>query len=145
MDDQYAIIYVDNPEQSVWGILGQGIHNYNMQAAGDAKGQRICFALQAPDESIAGGVLGVIYWDWLYVDLMWIKEEQRGCGYGSRLLALIEDEARQRGARHAFLDTFSFQAPDFYKKHGYRVFGELADFPAGQTRYFLTKELDRDR
>lgn len=46
-----------------------------------------------------------------------------------------------RNARHAYLDTFSFQAPGFYQRAGYRVFGELPDFPAGHRRYFMTKEL----
>ncbi len=72
---------------------------------------------------------------------MWIKEELRGCGYGHRLLTRIEDEARQHGAKNVYLDTFSFQAPDFYKQHGYQVFGELPDFPSGHQRYFLTKQL----
>jgi hypothetical protein len=39
------------------------------------------------------------------------------------------------------LDTFSFQAPDFYKQHGYQVFGELQDFPSGHQRYYLKKQL----
>jgi ribosomal protein S18 acetylase RimI-like enzyme len=86
-------------------------------------------------------VIGVTYWDWLSIDLMWIKDDLRGRGYGSRLLTLIEDAARQRGAKHAHLDTFSFQAPGFYKKHGYQVFGELPDFPSGHTRYYLVKQL----
>jgi ribosomal protein S18 acetylase RimI-like enzyme len=73
--------------------------------------------------------------------LMWMKEVLRGRGYGHRLLTLVEDEARKRGATKAFLDTFSFQAPGFYEKHGYHVFGELKDFPKGHQRYFFTKEL----
>ena len=70
-----------------------------------------------------------------------IKEELRGQGFGHRLLTLAEDEARHRGAKKAHLDTFSFQAPDFYKQHGYEVFGELQDFPPGHQRYFLSKQL----
>jgi GNAT superfamily N-acetyltransferase len=72
---------------------------------------------------------------------MWVREDLRGSGYGQRLLALAEDEARKRGAKNSYLDTFSFQAPGFYKKYGYRVFGELPDFPTGHQRYFLTKQL----
>ncbi|MFZ5879019.1 MAG: GNAT family N-acetyltransferase [Chloroflexota bacterium] len=71
-------------------------------------------------------------------DLLFIKEELRGCGYGHRLLEMAEKEARNRGAKHVFLDTFSFQAPGFYTQHGYQVFGELTDFPPGHRRYFLT-------
>jgi GNAT superfamily N-acetyltransferase len=141
MDNAYQIIYVENPEQSVWGIIGRGINHYNTGQAGDDKAQRLCFAVQGPDQEVVGGVVAVIYWDWLYIDLMWIQEEFRGHGYGSRLLELVEDEARRRGAKNAYLDTFSFQAPDFYKRHGYRVFGELHDFPPSHQRYFLTKQL----
>jgi ribosomal protein S18 acetylase RimI-like enzyme len=86
-------------------------------------------------------VIGATYWDWFSIDLIWVKEELRGRGYGHRLLTLAENEARQRGAKNAHLDTFSFQAPSFYKQHGYQVFGELADFPPGHQRYFLRKQL----
>lgn len=141
MDEEYQIVYVDKPEESAWGIIGHGIHDYNEQQAGDNKFQRLCFVVTAPDQSVVGGVIGATYWDWLYVDLLWVKDGLRGRGYGHRLLTLVEDEARKRGAKNAYLDTFSFQAPGFYKGHGYRVFGELQDFPAGHRRYFLTKQL----
>jgi GNAT superfamily N-acetyltransferase len=141
MNNAYQIIYVEKPEQSVWGIIGQGINDYNTQQAGDDKAQRICFAVQGLDQEIVGGVVAAIYWDWLYIDLMWIREASRRQGVGSRLLTLVEDEARRRGAKNVYLDTFSFQAPDFYKRHGYQVFGELRDFPPSHQRYFLTKQL----
>jgi len=141
MDQEYCIVQVEKPEESAWGIIGQNLHNYNIHQAGDNNFQRLCFIVQAADKSIVGGVLGEIHWDWLYIDLMWVSEELRGCGHGQRLLEAIEDEARRRGAKNAYLDTFSFQAPDFYKKQDYKVFGELKNFPAGHQRYFLTKQL----
>lgn len=141
MDEEYQIVYIEKPEQSAWGIIGQGVHNYNLQQAGDLNFRRLCFVVQGPDEAIVGGVIGEIYWDWFYIDLMWVKDNLRGRGYGRRLLSRVENEARERGAKHVYLDTFSFQAPDFYKKCGYHVFGELKDFPAGHQRYFLTKQL----
>ena len=72
---------------------------------------------------------------------MWVKEELRGQGYGHQLLAMAEIEARQRGATEAYLDTFSFQAPEFYKKNGYQIFGVLENFPPGHQRFYLTKAL----
>ena len=138
MDEEYSIVSVDKPE---WGIIGQGISNFNEQQVGDDDAQNLCFVLRAPDQEIVGGVIGATYWDWFHLDLMWIKEELRGRGFGHRLLTLAEDEARQRGAKKAFLDTFSFQAPDFYQQHGYQVFGELQNFPFGHQRYFLKKQL----
>jgi GNAT superfamily N-acetyltransferase len=141
MDEEYQIVYVDKPEESAWGIIGRGVGNYNKQQAGDNQFQRLCYVLRTPDEEIVGGVLGEIYWGWFYLDLIWVKDELRGRGYGHQLLTRAEDEARQRGAKNVYLDTFSFQAPDFYIQHGYQVFGELQDFPVGQQRYFLKKQL----
>lgn len=141
MDEEYSIVYIDKPEESAWGIIGRGVGEYNRGQAGEDHFQHICFALYAPDQKIVGGALGEIYWDWFHLDLLWVKEELRGRGYGHRLLMAAEDEARRRGARNVFLDTFSFQAPEFYRRYGYQVFGELKDFPRGHQRYYLTKQL----
>jgi GNAT superfamily N-acetyltransferase len=138
MGEEYQIIYVDKPE---WGIIGPAIQKYNAQQAGDDRARNLCFVLRGPNEEVVGGVIGTTYWNWLSVELLWVKEELRGRGYGYRLLTLAEEEARRRGDMHAHLDTFSFQAPGFYEKHGYRVFGELQDFPPAHQRYFLTKPL----
>lgn len=141
MDEEYQIVSVEKPEDSAWGIIGRGVATFNKQQAGDNKFQRLCYVLQSPDQEIVGGILGEVYWGWLYIDLLWVEEELRGQGHGGRLLVHAEDDARGRGAKHAYLDTFSFQAPEFYKVHGYQVFGELADFPPGHRRFFLTKRL----
>jgi GNAT superfamily N-acetyltransferase len=141
MSEEYQIVYVEKPDDSVWEAIGGGISSYNTQQAGAEHGKRLCFVLYAPDKSIAGGVIGETHWGWLYISLMFVKDELRGRGYGQLLLTRAEQEGRQRGARNVYLDTFSFQAPNFYKKNGYRVFGELQDFPPGHQRYYLTKQL----
>ena len=141
MTDNYQIIPVDNPEESAWGIIGRSLSAYNRQMAGDDASRRICYVVQGPDGEIAGGVIAITYWDWLAIDLLWLREDLRGRGFGRQLLTLAEEAGRRFGATHAHLDTFSFQAPDFYTRHGYRVFGELPNFPAGHTRYYLTKDL----
>ena len=141
MDEEYTIISVEKPDEPVWDVVGWGIHNYNEQQAGDAQHKQLCFVLRAPDQKIAGGLIGSTYSNWFYIDLLFVKEELRGRGYGHRLLESAEAEARKRGATNVYLDTFSFQAPDFYKQHGYQIFGELKDFPPGHQRYFFTKSL----
>jgi ribosomal protein S18 acetylase RimI-like enzyme len=138
MDEAFNIVYQDTP---AWKIIGGGLTDYNHQQAGDSGEKNLCFVLQGPEEEVVGGIIGATHWDWLYISLMWLKEEFRGRGYGHRLLTMAEEEARKRGAKHAYLDTFSFQAPDFYQQHGYEVFGELKDFPTGHQRYYLRKQL----
>ena len=141
MNEDYHILYVEKPDDPVWEVVGGGIHQYNVQQAGGSQGKSLCFVLYAPDGSVAGGLIGETHWGWLYINLLFVKEELRRRGYGHQLLTLAEEEARQRGARNVYLDTFSFQAPAFYKQHGYRIFGELPDFPPGHQRYYLTKQL----
>lgn len=132
------IISRDDPP---WDVIGGALTDFNTQRAGDDEGRNLCFVLETPEGEIVGGVIGATYWDWLYINLMWVREDLRGQGYGRELLFKAEAEARQRGAQHAYLDTFSFQAPDFYEKQGYQEFGKLTDFPKGHTRHFLTKAL----
>lgn len=139
--EEYEIVREENPGDSAWGIIGQGINEFNTQHAGEEKSKRLCFVVQNSAREVVGGVIALVYWNWLYIDLMWLKDGLRRRGFGHRLLEQVEQEARHHGARHVHLDTFSFQALDFYKKYGYRVFGELADCPAGHTRYYLTKDL----
>ncbi|GAB4512833.1 MAG: hypothetical protein OHK0046_12930 [Anaerolineae bacterium] len=52
-----------------------------------------------------------------------------------------EELAWEAGCKNAYLDTFSFQNLVFYQKHGYEIYGQLADFPPGHTRYYLKKSL----
>ncbi|MBR5953023.1 MAG: GNAT family N-acetyltransferase, partial [Pseudobutyrivibrio sp.] len=62
-------------------------------------------------------------------------------GLGSKLLKTAENEARNRGCKYAFVDTFSFQAPEFYIKHGYKEVFALNDYPYTGKRFYYTKEL----
>jgi GNAT superfamily N-acetyltransferase len=137
----YRIQPVEKPNDEMWEVIGGGISQYNKQHGGPEGYTHLCFTLTSSDGKVVGGLIGETFWDWLYINLLFVKEELRGCGYGHQLLDLAEQEARQRGVKNVFLDTFSFQAPDFYKQHGYRVFGELKDFPPGHIRYFMTKQI----
>ena len=90
--------------------------------------------------NIIAGILSKMYcWNCLYIDVLWVKEEHRKDGLGSRLLKEIESVAIEKGCYLIHLDTFDFQAKDFYIKHGYEVFGVLDECPEGHKRYFLKK------
>ena len=93
------------------------------------------------DGNVIAGLLGGTYWGWMSVDILWVAESHRKMGIGSRLLAEAEQEAARRGCHHVHLDTMSWQAPDFYKKHGYTVIGVLPDIPKGNEKYLLMKEI----
>ena len=90
---------------------------------------------------VIGGLAGSTYWDWLEIEHFFVPGALRGQGVGSSLLSTAEAEARRRGAAHAFLTTFSFQARAFYATRGYIVVGTLADFPPGSAYFWMRKEL----
>ena len=96
------------------------------------------------DESggeVLGGLPGHTSYRLLFLEVFHLPEELRGAGFGSRIIALAEDEARRRGCTAAFVYTVTFQAPEFYERHGYCRFGEIACPPDGATRIFLSKAL----
>jgi GNAT superfamily N-acetyltransferase len=91
--------------------------------------------------SVQAGLRGVTEFDWLFVVWLWVAEPYRGQGVGSRLLSGAEAIARERQCSHSYLDTFSFQAPEFYERRGYGEFGRLEGFPPGHARIWLSKTL----
>jgi N-acetylglutamate synthase-like GNAT family acetyltransferase len=106
-------------------VRNTGAYLSRIRQDGDDHYQRQCSVILDYDQVIAGGVFSEMFWDWLHIDLLWLIEELRAQGYVHQLLTRMEDEARQRDARHVYLDTYSFQTPEFYTKYGYRFFGEL--------------------
>ena len=93
--------------------------------------------------NIIGGMNADLYFgEVLYINILFIDEHYRGQNLGTQLLLKVETEAQSLGASLSHLDTFDFQAKDFYLKHGYHIFGVLEDCPKGHKRYYLTKKLD---
>ncbi|HLL37877.1 GNAT family N-acetyltransferase [Streptomyces sp.] len=97
------------------------------------------WALDAEGE-LAGGLVGHTWATWLQVTYLWVDERHRGAGLGGRLLAEAERIARdERDCGAARLETWDFQAPEFYKKQGYEVVCVIPDYPPGITEYTLVK------
>ena len=93
------------------------------------------------DGNVIGGLTAVTYWGRLEIGYLWVSSQHRGNGLARALLEAAENEACRRGCISSQLDTFDFQALDFYLKQGYEVFGELEGFQNNHRRYYLTKEL----
>ena len=120
-------------------IVGK-LSAFNDSDVGPAN-RRPLAALVEVDNQLVAGLSGYTGWGWLYVQLLWIAEDQRGQGLARQLLTAAEAEAVLRGCHGAYIDTFSPQALHVYQQAGFTVFGALPDFPAGRTRSFLSKTL----
>ncbi len=93
------------------------------------------------DRIIAGIIAKMYCWNMVYIDTLWVDSEYRNKDLGSKLLKEIEYDSKNRGATLIHLDTFDFQAKEFYEKNGYIVFGVLEDCPTNHCRYYLKKKL----
>ena len=125
-------------------VVWNGLHQYNeghVPAAGDTA---FAVFLRDADGVIHGGVLARAGRGWLHISSLWVEVSLRGQGYGAQLMVAAEAEGQRRGCHSAYLDTFSFQAPDFYKHCGYEVFGVLEAFPEGHQRFFMRKSLNSE-
>jgi GNAT superfamily N-acetyltransferase len=130
----------DRPGSEEAKAIQEGLTEYNARFF--AYNHRdLTLSMRDGEGRIVGGLVGFTNWGWLYVRLLWVSDELRSQGWGGRLLAAAEEEACRRGCRGSWLDTFSFQARAFYERQGYRVFGELEQFPQGHTRFYMTKKL----
>lgn len=112
-----------------------------INAVGQNDFQSVNVFLRDPEGKLLGGLLGWTVWSWLHIDSLWIEEVHRRKGYGSKLLAGAEDEARRRACNLVEVDTFDFQALGFYEKAGYEVFGVLPNIKGRIRRYYLRKSL----
>ncbi|SDW37501.1 GNAT family N-acetyltransferase [Paenibacillus sp. PDC88] len=104
--------------------------------------EEINLHMKDAEGNIIGGLLSVLCWNWLEVDILWIDQNHRENGHGSSLLSEIERIAWEKKCSFIKLNTFSFQAPDFYKKHGYKIIATINDAPRGHKHYYFLKELD---
>ena len=78
-------------------------------------------------------------WNVAYLDTLWVDEKYRSKGLGSKLLAKVESDTKEKGCYLIHLDTFDFQAKEFYEKRGYELFGVLEDCPKSHCRFYLKK------
>ncbi len=86
------------------------------------------------------GLTGKTFWNWLHIEYLWVHESQRGKKLGSQMMKAAEDEAINRGCIGSTLDTFSFQAPGFYKKLGYSIVGGLSGYSGEHQRHYLVPD-----
>jgi GNAT superfamily N-acetyltransferase len=131
------------PARAVENALRDGIGAHANAAIGRPEPQRWVnnFFLREETSEIVGGVLANFWGDWMYASFVWVDRAFRGKGYATKLMTTAEAHAIARGCTGAFLSTFSFQARPLYESLGYRVFGELIDYPKGHSLYYLAKRL----
>jgi len=134
-------ITVSPYEESAYTPILDGLKEFNRGVIGEIGNDRLVVVAKDEAGATVGGSFGALHLGWLRVDVLWVAESYRGKGLGSAILAEIEREGLARGASRAMLDTFQFQAPEFYKRCGYVEYGRIKDFVQGYDRLYLEKKL----
>ncbi len=127
--------------ESLKQVVVDHLDAYNIGATGMTEYSPINLFLRDQGDEVLGGLLAAVWGGALHVRILWVSQTLRGKGHGRRLLEAAERRAVERGCRHAFLDTFSFQAPGFYERQGYQIYARADDWPVGHAHYFLRKDL----
>lgn len=140
---------VEEPGRELLESLSESLFEHNCRVTGTRDFRWFAVVLRDAAGEVAGGSTGWTRWGWLHLDVLWIRESSRGEGYGSRLLRETENVASARGCSLVTLETASFQAPGFYRCHGYEEMF-VHDVPGnGIRKHFFRKvlvpmEVDRD-
>lgn len=132
----------DAPTASDLARIDAALDEFNVRETGIDDRRPLAVLVKDPvTGQVLGGMSGHTSLGLLFVESFHIPGTLRGSGIGTAVLQAAEDEGRRRGCRNAVLYTLSFQAPGFYEKEGWQVFGDVPCEPPGTSRVFMTKSL----
>ncbi len=145
MEPHLKIELASSPSSADLKTISEGIQAFNQQhmptevvLEPDTR-----FAVFARNEAgqVVGGIRANAFWNYCITELLWLSEEARGHRLGSKLMHEAEAYAKSKGFQYIRTETLDFQAKAFYEKLGYKVFGELSEYPKGHITYCLVKTL----
>ena len=136
---EFVIETDPTPEQIQY--LDDRLYEFNSQTTGICDGEGLAIFVRDEQERIVAGICGHTWGGCCEVKLFWIEESRRRQGLGTRLLQAVEHEAYRRNCKKIVLSTHSFQAPEFYAKHGFCVLAVVEDNPRGYQNILLQKDL----
>ena len=124
------------------GDIGRRLRHFNYSVVGEyPETQYVRLNARDADGRVVGGLRGFVFVRWLRIEVLFVDEGARRSGTGSALLREGERLGRELGAKNAILETFEWQAPDFYRKHGYAEASRIDDFLGGSALITMRKAL----
>ena len=132
---------LENTESQKAQEIGNLIRSYNRSKREAAECEPLNLYVEDEHGQLMAGLVAETFGNWLEIEYLFVKEELRGQGIGSQLLQQAESEAKKRNCRYVFVNTYQFQAPAFYQKHGYQEVFTLKDYPCTGQRHYYQKDL----
>lgn len=134
-------IRIDSVGSAKANEIANLVRAYNREMREPSVSETLNIYLEDSDGSLIAGIVAETFGNWLEIEYLYVREDMRSQGIGSKILIKAEEEAKQRGCKYSFVDTFDFQAPAFYEKHGYQEVFALNEYPFTGRRYYYTKVL----
>ena len=132
---------LENTESERTQELANLIRAYNRANREQSKSEPLNIYLEDKEGNLVAGMVAETFGNWLEIEYLYVSDDLRRQGIGSKILKMAERESKERGCKYSFVDTFNFQAPKFYEKHGYKEVFALKKYPYTGERYYYTKEL----
>jgi GNAT superfamily N-acetyltransferase len=130
---------------SVISFLEDRLYEHNSRETGRDDGRLFSNVVRDSKGDIIAGVAG---WTWATaceITQLWVSQGVRNKGIGKLLLQAAEDRARDQNCMKVLVRTYSFQAPHFYEKYGYKIEHVMDNFPEAHRHYTLVKSIATDR
>lgn len=138
-------IMTDNPKEQDLNVIINNLIEYNLSHIELKEVKSIAIFVHDENGNVIGGISGETHGNWLEISILWVDEKLRGKKIGSKLLKDVEAEAIKRGCQYSFLNSFSFQARDFYIKLGYKEVFTLEEYPLTSKRHYFVKQLTENK
>lgn len=129
------------PDPADFRALSSGMLAHHAESGHPRKSEKYNIFLKDNEGKVFGGVIVTFLWNGMEIDSLWVDDSLRGKGWGRKLMEAVEKEGIKRGCTIAYTNTFPWQAPKFYEKLGYSLYGKLEDFPKGSFLSYYSKKL----
>lgn len=126
-------------------VMVDGMLSYHANKGHPRKTELYSVILRNRNKKVKGMVIVSFLWNGMHIDSLWVDESARNQDWGTKLMKMVEEEAIKRGCTIAYTDTFTWQAPGFYEKLGYKLYGKLEDFPKGNSLGYYCKQFIREK
>ena len=127
----------DTPPEDRLLTVDVGLEQHNYAVAPLAEVRQLAAFATDDSGTVVGGAVGRTWGRCCELLQLWVAPELRSGGVGSRLLRNFEAHARSRGCTTFYLTTLSYQAPEFYRKHGYAVLAQIDGYPEGIVKFLM--------
>jgi ribosomal protein S18 acetylase RimI-like enzyme len=141
LDPDTDLMVETDPRPEDVRFLRDHLYEFNAAATGITDGNFLALFKRAADGSAVAGVFGWTWGETCYIRYLFVSQNIRGQGHGTRLMRAVETEAKCRGCQQIVLETHDFQAPRFYQKLGFTIIGRVENYPRGHQFLMLVKQL----